>query len=188
MLWIETEKPNVEQIAELVNRVREQVPNAKLVYNNSPSFNWTLKFREQVYSQWQQDGRDLSAYPDPSQDPKVLMDASLDGSELAKEADHHVQNFQRDGAREAGIFHHLITLPTYHQRRSAPIFLLKGILGRLRYACLRARCATSGDSSRASLSEAPRPGVQILVIPTRNTSAAKNALKAGGEANTMNQF
>ena len=50
---IETEKPNVKQIAELVNRVKEQVPNAKLVYNNSPSFNWTLKFREQVYAEWQ---------------------------------------------------------------------------------------------------------------------------------------
>src|SRR5690606_28413572 len=39
LLWIETEKPHVGQIAEMVNRIREVVPNAKLVYNNSPSFN-----------------------------------------------------------------------------------------------------------------------------------------------------
>ncbi|MEP3916838.1 MAG: isocitrate lyase, partial [Parasphingorhabdus sp.] len=41
LLWIETEKPHVEQIAGMMDRVREVVPNAKLVYNNSPSFNWT---------------------------------------------------------------------------------------------------------------------------------------------------
>ena len=44
LLWIETPTPNVKQIASMVKRVREVVPNAKLVYNNSPSFNWTLNF------------------------------------------------------------------------------------------------------------------------------------------------
>ena len=37
LLWIETEKPHIEQIAGMVDRIREVVPNAKLVYNNSPS-------------------------------------------------------------------------------------------------------------------------------------------------------
>jgi hypothetical protein len=41
LLWIETEKPHVGQIAEMVNKIREPFPSAKLVYNNSPSFNWT---------------------------------------------------------------------------------------------------------------------------------------------------
>ena len=36
MIWIETEKPHVGQIGGMVNRIREVVPNAKLVYNNSP--------------------------------------------------------------------------------------------------------------------------------------------------------
>ncbi len=49
LLWIETPTPNVKQIAHMVNRVRKVVPNAKLVYNNSPSFNWTLNFRQQVF-------------------------------------------------------------------------------------------------------------------------------------------
>ena len=49
LLWIETEKPHIEQIAGMVDRIREVIPNAKLVYNNSPSFNWTLNFRQQVY-------------------------------------------------------------------------------------------------------------------------------------------
>ena len=58
-------KPNVAQIAGMVNRVRQVIPDAKLVYNNSPSFNWTLAFREQVYAEWQSAGKDVSAYPDP---------------------------------------------------------------------------------------------------------------------------
>ncbi|MBB4577236.1 isocitrate lyase [Rhizobium lentis] len=39
LLWIETEKPHVEQIASMMDRIREEIPNAKLVYNNSLSFN-----------------------------------------------------------------------------------------------------------------------------------------------------
>jgi len=42
LLWIETATPDVSAIAAMVNEVRETMPNAKLVYNNSPSFNWTL--------------------------------------------------------------------------------------------------------------------------------------------------
>src|SRR5690606_6567470 len=44
LLWIETEKPHVGQIKGMVDRIRQVIPNAKLVYNNSPSFNWTLNF------------------------------------------------------------------------------------------------------------------------------------------------
>jgi isocitrate lyase len=39
LLWIETETPHIDQIAGMVARIREVVPNAKLAYNNSPSFN-----------------------------------------------------------------------------------------------------------------------------------------------------
>ena len=111
LLWIETEKPNVAQIAEMVNKIRETEPDAKLVYNNSPSFNWTLAFREQVYEEWVAAGKDVSDYPDPAKTPRGLMDIKFDDSELALEADQLIQNFQKDAAREAGIFHHLITLP-----------------------------------------------------------------------------
>jgi isocitrate lyase len=31
------------------SEIRKVIPNAKLVYNNSPSFNWTLNFRQQVF-------------------------------------------------------------------------------------------------------------------------------------------
>src|SRR5690606_34661081 len=88
---------------------REVVPDAKLAYNNSPSFNWTLNFRQQVYDAWQAEGRDVSAY-----DRAKLMSIDYDGTDLADEADDRIANFQRDSAARAGIFHHLITLPTYH--------------------------------------------------------------------------
>src|SRR5699024_4038853 len=35
LLWIETAKPHVEQIAGMADRIREAHPNANLVYNNS---------------------------------------------------------------------------------------------------------------------------------------------------------
>ena len=75
----------------MVNAVREQRPDAKLVYNNSPSFNWTLKFRQQVYEEWQAAGKDVSAYPDPAADEKGLMDVSIDDTELSVEADRLIQ-------------------------------------------------------------------------------------------------
>jgi isocitrate lyase len=109
MIWIETEKPHIGQIGAMVDRIREVIPNAKLVYNNSPSFNWTLNFRQQTYDAWVEEGKDVSAY-----DRDHLMSVDYDDSELGKAADDHIQTFQVDAARDAGIFHHLITLPTYH--------------------------------------------------------------------------
>src|SRR6516164_739404 len=100
LLWIETEKPHIEQIAKMVDRIREVVPNAKLVYNNSPSFNWTLNFRQQVFDAWKAAGKDVSAY-----DRAALMSVDYDGTELSAEADERIRTFQADGSKRAGIFH-----------------------------------------------------------------------------------
>ncbi|MFC6479416.1 isocitrate lyase [Pseudomonas asuensis] len=82
LLWIETEKPHVGQIKSMVDHIREAVPNAKLVYNNSPSFNWTLNFRQQVFDDLLAEGKDVSAY-----DRAKLMSAEYDETELARIAD-----------------------------------------------------------------------------------------------------
>ena len=124
LLWIETEKPHVGQIAEMVDRIKETVPDAKLVYNNSPSFNWTLNFRQQVFDAWSEEGKDVSAY-----NRDELMDASYDTTELAVEADLKVQSFQRDAAKRAGVFHHLITLPTYHTAALSTDLLARDYFG-----------------------------------------------------------
>src|SRR3954451_9283367 len=80
LLWIETEKPHIEQIAGMMDRIRAVHPHAKLVYNNSPSFNWTLNFRQQVYDAWQSAGKDVAQY-----DRVKLMSVDYDATPLAIE-------------------------------------------------------------------------------------------------------
>ena len=188
LLWIETEKPNVQQIADMVNAIREVEPKAKLVYNNSPSFNWTLSFREQVYKEWVDSGKDVSAYPDPSSDPKGLMDVKFDDSELALEADNLIQSFQKDASREAGIFHHLITLPTYHETALGTATLTEGYFGdegMLAYVKGIQRQEIRRDMS--SVKHQDLAGSTIGDTHKEYFSGDK-ALKAGGKDNTMNQF
>jgi len=183
LLWIETEKPHVGQIGAMVNRIREVVPDAKLVYNNSPSFNWTLNFRQQVFDAWQAEGRDLSAY-----DRDRLMSAEYDETELAAEADSRVQHFQADGSREAGIFHHLITLPTYHTAALSTDNLAKGYFGEegmLAYVAGVQRkeirqgiaCVKHQDMAGSNMGD-----------DHKEYFSGEAALKAGGKDNTMNQF
>ena len=188
LLWIETEKPNVKQIAGMVNEIKKVVPDAKLVYNNSPSFNWTLAFREQVYGEWKEAGKDVSAYPDPQTAPKGLMDAAFDDSELAAEADGLVQQFQRDGAREAGIFHHLITLPTYHETALGVDILSEGYFGDLgMLAYVRDIQRQEIRRGQASVKHQDLAGSNIG-DDHKEYFSGENALLAGGEDNTMNQF
>ena len=183
LLWIETEKPHVGQIAAMVNRIRESVPDAKLVYNNSPSFNWTLNFRQQVFDAWKEEGKDVSGY-----ERADLMDAKYDETELGKLADEWTANFQRDAAREAGIFHHLITLPTYHTAALSTDNLAKGYFGD------EGMLAYVGGVQRKEI----RQGIATVKHQDMAGSnigddhkeffAGDAALKAGGKDNTMNQF
>merc|ERR1712038_106984 len=89
LLWIETAVPNLKQISSLVNAIRTQVPGAKLVYNNSPSFNWTLNFRQQVYDELEASGADMTGY-----DRSRLMAAQYDQTELGLAADLKIKTFQ----------------------------------------------------------------------------------------------
>ena len=183
LLWIETEKPHVGQIAAMVNRIKEVVPDAKLVYNNSPSFNWTLNFRQQVFDAWKDEGKDLSAY-----ERGDLMNAKYDDTDLGQLADQWTANFQRDGAREAGIFHHLITLPTYHTAALSTDNLAKGYFGdegMLAYVAgvqrkeIRQGIATVKHQDMAGSN---------IGDDHKEFFAGDAALKAGGGDNTMNQF
>ncbi len=183
LLWIETEKPHIEQIAGMMDRIRAVIPNAKLVYNNSPSFNWTLNFRQQVYDAMVAEGLDVSAY-----DRAALMAAKYDDTELGIAADKRIRTFQADSAKRAGIFHHLITLPTYHTAALSTDNLAKeyfGDAGMLGYvagvqrkeiregiACVRHQNMSGSD----------------IGDDHKEYFARDAALKAGGIHNTMNQF
>ena len=188
LLWIETERPNLRQIKALVDEVRKSAPQAKLVYNNSPSFNWTLAFREQVYAEWQAAGRDVSGYPDPALAPKGLMGAEFDDSDLAAAADEMIRRFQRDAAREAGIFHHLITLPTYHEAALGTDLLAEGYFGDLGMLAY-----VQGVQRREIRRELAAVKHQDLAGSNigddhKEYFLGEKALLAGGAANTMNQF
>ena len=183
MIWIETEKPHIGQIGAMVDEIRKAVPNAKLVYNNSPSFNWTLNFRQQIFDAWADEGRDLSSY-----DRADLMNESYDGSELSIDADEKIRTFQADSSKHAGIFHHLITLPTYHTAALSTDNLAKeyfgenGMLGyvagvqrkeiRQGIACVKHQNMAGSD----------------MGDDHKEYFAGEAALKASGKDNTMNQF
>lgn len=183
LLWIETATPHIGQIKGMVDRVRQVVPNAKLVYNNSPSFNWTLNFRQQVFDAWAADGIDVSDYV-----REDLMSAEYDETPLAVEADNRIQSFQAEASRDAGIFHHLITLPTYHTAALSTDTLARGYFGK--------------DGMLAYVADVQREEIRQGVQTVRHQDMAGSnigddhkgyfsgdqALKAGGKDNTMNQF
>ncbi|MFL0104684.1 isocitrate lyase [Tenacibaculum maritimum] len=183
LLWIETPTPHVGQIAHMVNRVREVIPNAKLVYNNSPSFNWTLNFRNQVYEAMEAEGKDVSMY-----DKNNLMDARYDGSELCKLADEKIRTFQEDGAREAGIFHHLITLPTYHTTALHMNDLTEGYFGKEGMLAYVRGVQRQEIRKGVSCVKHQRMAGSNLGDDHKVFFAGDKALKAGGEKNTSNQF
>ena len=183
LIWIETEKPHIGQIGKMMDEIRKVVPNAKLVYNNSPSFNWTLNFRQQVFDSLAEKGEDVSSY-----ERSDLMNEKYDDTELAIEADNKIRTFQADASREAGIFHHLITLPTYHTAALSTDNLAKeyfGTEGMLGYVA---------NVKRKEIREG------IACVKHQNMSgsdmgddhkeyfAGEAALKAAGDDNTMNQF
>ena len=183
LLWIETEKPHIAQIGGMVSEIRKVIPNAKLVYNNSPSFNWTLNFRQQVYDAMQAEGKDVSAY-----DRAQLMSVEYDQTELAALADEKIRTFQADASREAGIFHHLITLPTYHTAALSTDNLAKeyfGDQGMLGYVAGVQRkeirqgiaCVKHQNMSGSDIGD-----------DHKEYFSGDAALKAAGKDNTMNQF
>ena len=146
-------------------------------------FRSTLNFRQQVYDAWAAAGRDVSAY-----DRARLMSVDYDDTALAQEADERIRTFQRDASARAGIFHHLITLPTYHTAALSTDHLARdyfgeaGMLGYVRgvqrveiregIACVRHQAMSGSD----------------IGDDHKEYFAGEAALKAGGVHNTMNQF
>ena len=183
LIWIETEKPHIGQIASMMDEIRKIIPNAKLVYNNSPSFNWTLNFRQQVFDKMKEEGANISNYK-----REDLMDQKYDDTALGIEADEKIRTFQADSAREAGIFHHLITLPTYHttalstDNLAKEYFGDKGMLGYVKevqrkeiregIACVKHQNMAGSD----------------IGDDHKGYFAGEAALKASGLENTMHQF
>ncbi|HBZ48926.1 MAG TPA: isocitrate lyase, partial [Halieaceae bacterium] len=99
-----------------------------------------------------------------------------------------IQSFQADGAREAGIFHHLITLPTYHTTALSTDVLAEGYFGAegmLAYVKGVQRqeirrgiaCVKHQDMAGSNMGD-----------DHKEYFSGEAALKASGADNTMNQF
>ena len=102
--------------------------------------------------------------------------------------DDKIRTFQADAAREAGVFHHLITLPTYHSVALSTDSLSRdyfGDMGMLGYvanvqrqeirqgvACVRHQNMAGSD----------------IGDDHKGYFSGDAALKASGKDNTMNQF
>jgi isocitrate lyase len=183
LLWIETDTPNVKQIAQMVNRVKAVVPTAKLVYNNSPSFNWTLNFRNQVYEEMLAEGDNMTGY-----DRNNLMDVHYDDSELCHRADDKIRTFQADGSREAGIFHHLITLPTYHTTALHMNDLTQGYFGKEGMLAYVKGVQRQEIRKGVACVKHQRMAGSNLGDDHKTFFAGDKALKADGAKNTSNQF
>ena len=185
LLWIETDTPNVAEIAAMVAEVRRAAPGAKLAYNNSPSFNWTLNLRKQVRSDWIAQGRITAVdYPEGN----ALMKAEYDATDLGREADQRLQNFQREISAQAGVFHNLITLPTFHLTAKSVDELSRGYFGE---AGMLAYVATVQREEIRRGIPAVKHQHEVgsdLGDSFKTMVAGSRALTAGGAANTMNQF
>ena len=185
LLWIETATPNVDEIASMVNAVREVVPNAKLAYNNSPSFNWTLNLRKQVREQWIAEGKIAEGdYPEDV----ALMSAKLDETELGLEADARLQSFQTDISARAGVFHNLITLPTFHLTAKGMDELSNGYFGEEKMLAYVKNVQREEIRRGVSAVRHQHEVGSDLGDTFKEMVAGDRALKAGGAHNTMNQF
>jgi isocitrate lyase len=116
------------------------------------------------------------------------MSETYDQSELALEADEKIKSFQSDASKEAGIFHHLITLPTYHTAALSTDNLAKGYFGE--------------DGMLAYVAGVQRKEIREGIACVKHQAMAGSnlgddhkeyfsgdqALKASGKDNTMNQF
>ncbi|HAY06671.1 MAG TPA: isocitrate lyase [Hyphomonas sp.] len=184
LLWIETDTPDVDIIAGLVNRVKAAVPNAKLTYNNSPSFNWTLNLRKQVRKAWAKEGKIAEGeYPEAE-----LMSARFDDTPLGQEADRRLQRFQYDISERAGVFHNLITLPTFHMTAFATDQLSRGYFGEDKMAAYVKTIQRQEIRNNVSAVKHQHEVGSDLGDTFKEMVAGERALKASGEHNTMNQF
>ena len=112
----------------------------------------------------------------------------FDNTPLAEEADRQIQSFQSEAALKAGMFHHLITLPTYHTTALSTDELASGYFGE------QAMLAYVQNVQRKEIRR------QVACVKHQDMAgsnigddhkeyfAGSQALKAGGAANTMNQF
>jgi isocitrate lyase len=116
------------------------------------------------------------------------MSVDNDDPDRAAPADEKTRTFQRDGSKRAGIFHHLITLPTYHTAALSTDNLAKRYFGE--EAMLGYVKQVQREEIRQGIACVKHQNMAGSDIGDDHKEyfAGEAALKAAGEDNTMNQF
>ena len=168
----------------MINFLRGQL--AGRVHPNLPCVSWIQDHVLDVFRPGA--GRTVSSLDRILCPSPFLMEARFDDSELATAADELIQRFQLDASREAGIFHHLITLPTYHETALGTDVLSEGYFGDLgMLAYVRDIQRREIRRNLASVMHQDLAGSNIG-DDHKEYFLGEKALLAGGAANTMNQF
>jgi isocitrate lyase len=129
------------------------------------------------------EGENMSEY-----DQNNLMDAHYDTSELSYRADEKIRTFQKDSAKDAGIFHHLITLPTYHTTALHMNDLTEGYFGEEAMLAYVKGVQRQEIRKGVACVKHQRMAGSNIGDDHKTFFAGDNALKADGENNTSNQF
>ncbi len=122
-------------------------------------------------------GKDVSKY-----NRAELMKAEYDTTPLAIEADERIRTFQADSAKRAGIFHHLITLPTYHTAALSTDNLAKDYFGEQGMLGYVKNVQRAGDPSGHRLRQAPEHGGLRHRRRPQGILRRRSGLKAGRRA------
>ncbi len=183
LLSIETEKPHVEQIAGMVDAIREVIPNAKLVYNNSPSFNWTLNFRQQAYDELAAQGADVSSVRPRRPDERLVR--RLGARAPRRRQDPHLPEGWLGPRGDLPSPHHPADVP----HGCAPTDdLAKGYFGD--EGMLAYVTGVQRREIREGIATVKHQNMAGSDIGDNHKEyfAGDAALKAGGKDNTMSQF
>jgi isocitrate lyase len=128
-------------------------------------------------------GQNMSAY-----NRATLMDAKYDNTALSTFADQMILDFQKEGAMKAGIFHHLITLPTYHTTALQMNDLVEGYFGDQGMLAYVLGVQRQEVRKGVACVKHQRMAGSDLGDDHKTFFAGEKALKAGGAKNTSNQF
>jgi isocitrate lyase len=138
-----------------------------------------------VRRDWIAEGRIKETdYPDGN----ALMSPDYDSSELGLEADARLQRFQVDVATRAGVFHNLITLPTFHLTAKGTDELSRGYFGEDRMLAYVKTIQREEIRRGVSAVKHQHEVGSDLGDTFKEMVGGDRALKAGGAHNTMNQF
>jgi isocitrate lyase len=116
------------------------------------------------------------------------MSSRYDADALGVEADARLRGFQADIAREAGVFHNLITLPTFHMTAKFMDDLSKGYFGEDKMLAYVRNIQREEIRNGVSAVKHQHEVCSDLGDNFKEMTGGDRALKAGGAHNTMNQF